>query len=56
MKSGLNIHDGENPQTMKREPKCIRKQTFGAVQDGMTDRPVGTHEISTKVKTLIDSI
>jgi hypothetical protein len=36
MKRDLNmIYDGsdEKPQTMKREPKFIRKQTFGAVQD-----------------------
>jgi hypothetical protein len=52
MKRGLNIHDGEEQQTMKREPNFVRSQTFGAVQDGMTDRPVGTHEISKKVKTL----
>jgi hypothetical protein len=52
MKRGLNIHDGEKPQMMKWEPKLICKQTFGVVQDGTTDRPVGTHEISTKVKTL----
>jgi hypothetical protein len=43
MKRGLNIHSGEEQQTMKREPKFVRKQTFGAVLDGMTDRPVGTH-------------
>jgi hypothetical protein len=47
MKHCLNIHDfnihdvsKEKPQTMKRGPKFVRKQTFGVVQDGMTDRPV----------------
>jgi hypothetical protein len=33
LKCGLNILDGsdEKPQMMKREPKFVRKQTFGAV-------------------------
>jgi hypothetical protein len=56
MKRGLNIHDvsEEKPQSMKREPKFVRKQTFWAVQDGMTDRPV--HDMKSQQKSKQHSI
>jgi hypothetical protein len=50
MKRGLNIHDGDKPQTMKWEPKFVCKQTFEAVQDGMTDWSVHMKSQQKKAK------